>query len=539
MDSLKDKIKLIEKEEILRALRDSRWVMAKAARQLGITERMIGYKIKKYGLRIKEVRWVEGARQLNTDLEKTIRETIKKEETMKRFTSILVLTLILAGLAGFTGLVYAEEKGLTAPAASESVVGQAPAEPAPVAPLKIDTGDTAWMIVATALVMLMSIPGLALFYGGLAKRKDSLNTMAMTFVTFCIVSVLWVIYGYTFSFGTDIGGLIGGAEKLMLKGIGPNSISDMAKTIPEFVFLAYQLTFAAITVALASGAYIERMKFSAWIIFSVLWMTIVYLPVAHWVWGGGFLAKLGALDFAGGTVVHVNAGIAALVGALVLGKRHEKALLPGNLTLVVTGAGLLWFGWFGFNAGSALAANGLAGAAFLNTNTATAVAAISWMVVEWLHSGKPTVLGLASGAVGGLVAITPAAGFVNISGAIIIGIAAGIIPFFSVAVMKAKLGYDDTLDAFGIHGVGGTVGAILTGVFADPSINEAGRGLLYGNPRQLLIQLAAVGTTIVYSAVMTFVIFMILKAVVGLRVDMEDEIMGLDDSQHGEKAYNL
>lgn len=448
---------------------------------------------------------------------------------MNRLVGLLVLLCIL----GLTGAVFADETSVTAGAPTS-----APAAAAAAA-LKIDTGDTAWMIVATALVMLMSIPGLALFYGGLAKRKDSLNTMAMTFVAFCIASILWVMYGYTFSFGTDIGGFIGGAEKLMLKGIGPNSISDLAKTIPEYIFIVYQLTFAAITVALASGAYIERMKFSAWIIFSVLWMTLVYIPVAHWVWGGGFLAKLGALDFAGGTVVHVNAGIAALVGALVLGRRREKSLLPGNLTLVVTGAGLLWFGWFGFNAGSALGANGLAGAAFINTNTATAVAAISWLVVEWMHSKKPTVLGLASGAVGGLVAITPAAGFVNISGAMVIGLAAGIIPFFAVAWLKPKLGYDDTLDAFGIHGIGGTLGAILTGVFADPSINEAGKGLLYGNPGQLLTQLIAVGVTIVYSAVMTLIIFMIIKVVVGLRVDPEDEMLGLDESQHGEKAYNL
>ena len=423
--------------------------------------------------------------------------------------------------------------------AGEAVVPVPMAAPAPPAPApKIDTGDTAWMIVATALVMLMSIPGLALFYGGLAKTKDTLNTMAMTFVTFCIVSVLWVLYGYTFSFGDDISGIIGSASKLFLKGVGPNSISDLAKTIPEYVFIAYQLTFAAITVALASGAYIERMKFSAWIIFSVLWVTVVYLPVAHWVWGNGFLAKLGALDFAGGTVVHVNAGIAALVGALVLGKRRAKAIIPGNLPLVVTGAGLLWFGWFGFNAGSALAANGLAGAAFLNTNTAAAAAALAWMFVEWMHSGKPTVLGLASGAVGGLVAITPAAGFVNIGGAICIGIAAGVIPFFAVAKLKPLFKYDDTLDAFGIHGIGGALGAILTGVFADPAINEAGKGLLYGNPGQLWTQLIAVGVTMVYSAVMTFVIFMIIKAVVGLRVGAEEETIGLDESEHGERAYN-
>ncbi|MGE5300584.1 MAG: ammonium transporter [Acidobacteriota bacterium] len=404
---------------------------------------------------------------------------------------------------------------------------------------KIDTGDTAWMIVATAMVMLMTLPGLALFYGGLAKRKDMLNTMAMSFVTFCIVSVLWVLYGYTLSFSGDIGGVIGNGAKLLLSGVGVGSISDLAKTIPEFIFIMYQLTFAAITVALASGAYIERMKFSAWVLFSLLWLTFAYLPVAHWVWGGGFLAKLGALDFAGGTVVHVNAGIAALVGALVLGKRRQATLMPNNLTSVVTGAGLLWFGWFGFNAGSALAANGLASAAFLNTNTATAIAAVAWMAVEWIHSKKPTVLGLASGAVAGLVAITPAAGFVNVSGALFIGAAAGIVAFFSVAAMKPRFGYDDTLDAFGIHGVAGTLGAILTGVFADPSINAAGRGLLYGNPGQLLTQCIAVGVTLVYTGTVTFIVFMIVKAVVGLRVDEEAEMTGLDESIHGERAYNL
>jgi len=421
---------------------------------------------------------------------------------------------------------------------AEEAVSPVAAAPAAVpTPPKIDTGDTAWMLVATALVMLMSIPGLALFYGGLAKTKDALNTMAMTFVTFAIGSVLWVVYGYSFTFVGD-SSLIGNASRLFLKGIGPNSISDLAKTIPEYIFIAYQLTFAAITVALASGAYIERMKFSAWVIFSVLWFTVVYLPVAHWVWGGGFLAKLGALDFAGGTVVHVNAGIAALVGALILGKRRTKAIMPGNLTLVVTGAGLLWFGWFGFNAGSALAANGLAGAAFINTNTAAAVAALAWMFVEWMHSGKPTVLGLASGAVGGLVAITPAAGFVNISGAIVIGIVAGVVPFYAVAKLKPMLGYDDTLDAFGIHGIGGTLGALLTGVFADPAINEAGKGLLYGNPGQLWTQTVAVLVTVAYSGIMTAVIFFVIKAIVGLRVDTEEETIGLDETEHGERAYN-
>jgi Amt family ammonium transporter len=445
---------------------------------------------------------------------------------MKRFLSIL----IIIGVLIFAGILFAEEHQAAPPASAGVVSSEAP---------KIDTGDTAWMIVATAFVMLMTLPGLALFYGGLAKRKDTLNTMAMSFVTYCIVSILWVLYGFTFAFGPDVGGIIGSAEKLFLSGVGISSINNLAKTIPEYVYVVYQLTFAAITVALASGGYIERMKFSAWVLFSILWLTFVYVPIAHWVWGGGFLAKLGALDFAGGTVVHINAGIAALVGALVLGKRHEASLKPSNLTLVVTGAGLLWFGWFGFNAGSAVTASGLAGAAFINTNTATALAAISWMVTEWIHTKKPTVLGLASGAVAGLVAITPAAGFVNIKGAMIIGILAGIVPYFAVASIKPRLGYDDSLDAFGIHGVGGTLGAILTGVFADPAINDAGKGLLFGNPGQLITQLIAVVVTLLYSGIVTLIIFMVVKAIVGIRVDAEHEIAGLDESQHGEKAYGF
>jgi Amt family ammonium transporter len=389
------------------------------------------------------------------------------------------------------------------------------------------------MIMATALVMLMTLPGLALFYGGIAKRKDTLNVIAMSFVTFCIVSVLWVVYGYTFAFGADVHGIIGNARKLMMNGI---TVDSIAGTIPEMIFVVFQLTFAAITVALASGAYIERMKFSAWILFSVLWMTLVYVPVAHWVWGNGFLAKLGALDFAGGTVVHINAGIAALVGALVMGKRKEMSLMPNNLVATVTGAGLLWFGWFGFNAGSALAANGLAGAAFINTNTATAIAAISWMAAEWLFNKKPTVLGLASGAVAGLVAITPAAGFVNIGGSLIIGGIAGFACYCMVAFVKGKLGYDDTLDAFGIHGIGGILGALLTGFLADPAINAAGKGLFYGNPAQVKIQIIAIGTTIGYDAVVTFLIFMVIKAVIGLRVKPDEETAGMDQTSHGERA---
>ncbi len=463
---------------------------------------------------------------------------------MKRLLGIILLVLTLTTLAGTLSAEEAQQSTPPGPAAAEQAAPpaqppvSAPAEAAE-APPKIDTGDTAWMIVATALVMLMTVPGLALFYGGISKRKDTLNTIAMSFVTYCIVSVLWVFYGYTFSFSGDSGGIIGDASKLLLSGVGVNSITDLAKTIPEYVYVVFQLTFAAITVALASGAYIERMKFSAWVLFSILWMTFVYVPVAHWVWGGGFLAKLGALDFAGGTVVHINAGVAALVGAIMLGRRREMGLKPNNLPMTVTGAGLLWFGWFGFNAGSAVASSGLAGAAFINTNTATAVAAVAWMFTEWLVAKKPTVLGLASGAVAGLVAITPAAGFVNIKGAMIIGLVAGVVPYFAVASLKPRLGYDDTLDAFGIHGIAGTLGAILTGVFADPAINEAGKGLLYGNPGQLLTQFIAVGVTVVYDAVATLIIFLIVKALVGLRVDTESEITGLDESEHGENAYNM
>jgi Amt family ammonium transporter len=401
---------------------------------------------------------------------------------------------------------------------------------------KLDTGDTAWMLTATALVMLMSLPGLAVFYGGMAKVKDTLNTIAMVFTAYAIVSVVWIVYGYSLAFGTDIGGVIGSPEKLLLSGVDVKSLQG---TIPELLFVAFQGTFASITVALISGSYIERMKFSAWLLFVLLWVSLVYVPIAHWVWGNGFLAKLGALDFAGGTVVHINAGIAGLVGALILGKRKEAVLIPSNLPMVVIGTGLLWFGWFGFNAGSAVASNALASAAFLNTNVATAVAALSWMFVEWLHAKKPTVLGLASGAIAGLVAITPAAGFVNVIGAIIIGFLAGVVPYFAVAVLKHKLGYDDALDVFGIHGVAGIIGAILTGVFADPSINEAGKGLLYGNPGQVLIQALAVVITIIYDAIATLVILIVVKALTGLRVSPEEEVAGLDSSQHREKAYNL
>ncbi len=401
---------------------------------------------------------------------------------------------------------------------------------------KLDSGDTAWMLVSTALVMLMTLPGLAIFYGGLSKRKDSLNTIGMSFIAYVIVSVIWVFYGYSLVFSNDVGGIIGDLSKIFLANVNTNSLTG---TIPEYVFVAFQLTFAAITVALISGSYIERIKFSSWILFSIMWVSIVYIPIAHWVWGGGFLAKNGALDFAGGTVVHINAGIAGLVGAIILGRRKDMSLIPHNLPMVIIGTGLLWFGWFGFNAGSASAANGLAGIAFLNTNTATAIAALSWAIAEWLHIKKITVLGLASGAVAGLVAITPAAGFVNVFGSIIIGIIAGIVAYVFVSFVKRKFKYDDALDVFGIHGSAGITGAILTGVFADPSINSAGKGLLYGNFNQIIVQIEAVLATVVYDAVATFIILMIIKALIGLRVSQDDEVIGLDESQHSEKAYNI
>lgn len=442
---------------------------------------------------------------------------------MKRLISIFLLILMVLMLS--TNLIFAEGE-------TPQPQAQPEAQPQP----KLDTGDTAWMIVATALVMLMTVPGIALFYGGLAKRKDVLNTIAMSFVTYCMVSFLWIFYGYTFAFSGDVGGIIGQLDKVFLSNV---KIDSLQGTIPEVLFSIFQLTFAAITVALVSGAYIERMKFSAWVFFTILWMSLVYIPIAHWVWGGGFLAKMGALDFAGGTVVHINAGIAALVGVIILGKRKNTLLVPNNLTLVAIGAALLWFGWFGFNAGSAAASNGLAAQAFMNTNTATAVAALAWMFTEWIITKKPTVLGIASGMIAGLVAITPAAGFVNIVGSVIIGAVAGFLCYFSVTAMKPKLGYDDALDVFGIHGIAGIIGAILTGVFADPAINEAGKGLLYGNPGQLWTQIIAVLVTIVYTAIMTALIFLIIRIFMNPRVKEEDEIVGLDSSQHGERAYNL
>jgi len=400
---------------------------------------------------------------------------------------------------------------------------------------KLDTGNTAWMLTASALVVFMTVPGLALFYGGLDKAKSILNTVAMSFSAFAVVTLTWVIIGYSIAYGDDIAGFIGNPFQYILgkglSGLNPDT------GYPALVDLMFQLTFATITTALVSGSFVGRMKFSAWILFAILWSIIVYPPIAHWVWGGGFLANDGALDFAGGTVVHINAGIAGLVGALILGRRKDTSLIPNNVPLVALGAGILWFGWFGFNAGSALGANESAAWAMINTTVATSAAALAWMFTEWLHVGKPTVVGISSGIIAGLVAITPAAGFVNIVGSIFVGAIGAIAAYFMVAVVKPKFGYDDALDVFGIHGTAGIVGAILTGVFADPNVGGT-PGLIYGNPKQVLIQIEGVIATLVYSGVLTAVIMFIVKAITGLRVSEEDEIE-LDSAVHGEKAYNL
>ncbi|NOY69457.1 MAG: ammonium transporter [Deltaproteobacteria bacterium] len=404
----------------------------------------------------------------------------------------------------------------------------------------INTGDTAWMIVATALVMMMTPAGLALFYGGMSRYKNLLNTFAMTFASYCIGSVIWVIWGYTLAFGPDHAGIIGGLNHLFLNGI---SIHSIYGSIPTYIFVMFQMTFAGITLALVIGSVVDRMKFSSWIVFSVLWITFIYCPVAHWVWGGGWMAKMGALDFAGGTVVHINAGVAGLVLALVLGKRKgygKTAMFPSSVTLTALGAALLWFGWFGFNAGSELAADGVAASAFLVTNTSAAIAALAWMAAEWIVSGKPTLLGIASGAVAGLVAITPAAGFVNLPASLIIGLVAGVVGFYSVSVIKNRLGYDDSLDAFGVHGVCGIWGALATGLFATPAITQSASGLFYGNPKQLGIQFLSILGTAAFSAAGTFIVIQVTKIVTnGIRVDPDEETEGLDQAFHGERAFEI
>jgi len=437
---------------------------------------------------------------------------------------------------------------------SSTLAAQVPA----VATPKIDSGDTAWMIVATAFVLLMSIPGLALFYGGLVRRKNVLNVFMQVFILVAVISVEWVIIGYSSAFSSNpilaLKPYIGGFDWAFLNNIGINDLSPYSishsqmgangstvGTIPHIVFIMFQCMFAVITPALIIGAFAERINFKGFLIFSVLWSIIIYNPVAHWVWSGdGWLFKLGALDFAGGTVVHINAGVAAIVTAIMLGKRRDykgHAIPAHNITYVVIGAGMLWVGWFGFNAGSGLAADGLAANALMVTHIAAAAAALTWALLDWIIDKRPTVVGISTGAVGGLVAITPAAGFVGVTGALIIGVVVSLICFCMVAYVKPKLGYDDSLDAFGVHGVGGIIGAVLTGVLATPAIQAAYSGAAYGNLHQLWVQLIAVGTTIVFSGVGTFILFKIVDKTVGLRASDKHEAIGLDETQHGETAY--
>jgi len=404
----------------------------------------------------------------------------------------------------------------------------------------LNSGDTAWMIVSTALVMMMTPAGLALFYGGMSRYKNLLNTLAMTFVSYCLASVIWMMWGYTLAFGSSKGGIIGGLDHFFMSGIGVNSLSG---SIPTYIFALFQMTFAGITVALVLGSIVDRMKFSSWIVFTILWITFIYCPIAHWVWGGGWMGAMGALDFAGGNVVHINAGVAGLVLSLVLGKRvgyGKEAMFPSSIALTALGAALLWFGWFGFNAGSQLAADGVAASAFLVTNTSAATAALVWMFCEWSVTGKPTVLGIASGVVAGLVAITPAAGFVNLPAALIIGLVSGALGYFSVAVLKQKVGYDDSLDAFGVHGMCGIWGALATGLFANPAITEGATGLFYGNPGQLWIQMVSIVATAAFTAVGTLIVIYVTKTITGgLRVERDDEVQGLDNALHGERGFEI
>jgi len=437
--------------------------------------------------------------------------------------------------------------GIVAPTILFAQEITATAAPAPTP--YIDFGNTAWMIVATALVMLMTIPGLALFYGGLVRQKNVLNILMQCFILTAVITLEWVFIGYSMSFGSSTGALapfIGGFHWAFLNNIGINDvspyyISQATARIPHLSFVLFQCMFAVITPALIIGAYAERIKFRGFLIFSVLWAIFVYNPVAHWVWSAdGWLFKMGALDFAGGTVVHINAGIAALVMTLMIGTRrnyNNHPTAPHNIPLVVIGAALLWFGWFGFNAGSGLAADGLAISAFLSTHVATATAAFTWALLDWTINKKPTVIGICTGAVAGLVAITPAAGFVGVLGAVVIGIIVAVVCYFMVSVVKHKFGYDDSLDAFGVHGIGGIIGAMATGFLATPAIQSAYSGLFYGNPKQVWIQLIATVTTMVFSGVMTYIIFKIVDKFWGIRANQKEEIAGLDISQHNEMAY--
>jgi Amt family ammonium transporter len=475
---------------------------------------------------------------------------------MKKLLASVLLTVAMTGLAfaqetpevGAPAETIAVEAAATpAPAtvadeAPDASV-QAPTPPAPPPAAEeaksLDTGDTAWMLTSTMLVILMTIPGLALFYGGLARTKNMLSVLMHVFVIFCLMTTLWIIYGYSLAFSNPEAGagpVIGNLDKLFLAGITTDSLND---TMPEYVWVAFQSTFAAITTALIVGAFAERIKFAAVVIFAILWFTFSYVPMAHIVWGGGFLFADGAMDFAGGTVVHINAGIAGLVGAYLLGKRigfGREAFTPHSLTLTMVGASLLWVGWFGFNAGSAAAADGIAGLAFVNTILATAVATLAWLVGESIFKSHPSSLGAASGAVAGLVAITPAAGFVGPVGALVIGLAAGFVCLWGVNGLKKLLGADDAFDVFGVHGVGGILGAILTGVFAAPALGGIGAED-FSIASQVFVQVKSVGVTIVWSAVVAFISYKVADVLVGLRVTEDQEREGLDISSHGESAY--
>lgn len=472
---------------------------------------------------------------------------------MKKFLSIFALVAAL-GLS-YTSTTFAEDAIVTTdtvttevtqvvtgtlPTAEAQNVAQATPETAG-APATLDVGNTAWMIMATILVLLMIIPGLALFYGGLVRTKNMLSVLMQIFVITAMVSIIWAVYGYSFAFtdGGSLNGYIGGSSKAFLAGITPSSLSG---TIPEYVFLTFQLTFAAITPALIVGGFAERMKFSAVLAFIALWVTIVYIPIAHMVWGGGFLAELGAKDFAGGTVVHINAGIAALIGAILLGKRlgyGKEAMTPHSMVMTMIGASLLWVGWFGFNVGSELAADGTAGLALINTQLATAAAVMAWIFIEWFARGKPSMLGGASGAVAGLVAITPACGFIGPMGAIVLGFASSLVSFWAVTSLKGKLGYDDSLDVFGIHGVAGILGAIGTGVFMSAGLGGVGYAEGVTMAGQVTTQAIAVAVTVVWSGVASFIIYKIVDVFIGLRVSEESEREGLDTTEHGERAYHL
>jgi Amt family ammonium transporter len=469
--------------------------------------------------------------------------------TLKKPSRAGLLSLAFGILLGlFLSVAVYDASYAQTPAPAAAAPAAAPAAPAPMpacdatakppilSKCKTDSGDTAWMLTSMALVLMMTIPGLALFYGGMVRKKNVLATVMQSFAITCLVTVLWMVIGYSWAF-TDGGPYLGGNSRLLLMGMGSDVVSPLAATIPESVYMAFQMTFAIITPALICGAFADRMKFSAMMWFMGLWSLFVYSPIAHWVWGGGWLGGLGVLDFAGGTVVHINAGVAGLCCALMLGKRRglgTENMAPHNLVLTMIGASLLWVGWFGFNAGSAVAANGTAGMAMAVTQIATATAALTWMFVEWMLKGKPSILGICSGAVAGLVAITPASGFVDPVGSLVIGIAAGIACYWGATSLKHMFGYDDSLDAFGVHAVGGIVGALLTGVFATKVINSAGSGLIDGNAGQVLTQIYGILGTLIYDAIGTLIILFVIKMVIGLRVSDESEREGLDISLHGE-----